>query len=110
MTTETVLLSIDDELILILFGLECALDVELNPAETERLFVNAKDDQVSPQEYVFRQTADLTVTGHVDAYEPGTVWVCIESRKAYSPTLKQIEERARYQRFRRERRRMMMGE
>ena len=109
MTTEKVLLNIDDELILILFGLECALDVELDPDETERLFVDANDN-VSHQEYVFRQTPDLMVTGHVDDHEPGTVWICIESRKPYSPTLKQIEERARYQRFRRERRRMTMGE
>ena len=109
MTTEKVLLHIDDELILILFGLECALDVELDPDETERLFANAKDN-VSHQEYVLRQLADFTVTGRVDDHEPGTVWVCIESRKAYSPTLKQIVERARYQRFRRERRRMTMGE
>jgi len=109
MTTEKVLLTIDDELILILFGLECALDVELDPDETERLFANAKD-KVSPQGYVFRQTADLTITGRVDDHESETVWVCIESRKAYSPTLKQVAERARYQRFRRERRRMTMGE
>lgn len=96
---------IDDQLRFILFGLECALNVEFNPAEVERLFDDAERDPARGGEYIFWQGRGLSVTGHVDTYEPYGMDLRVESRRPVVPSLSEIVERAQYQVYRIERRR-----
>jgi len=83
-----------------MFGLECALNVEFNPAEMERVFMDAKANQVQTKQYAFHQSKGLIVTGRVDGYEPESIWLRVESAKSLAPTLSSILERTRYRIFR----------
>ena len=47
LVTETQLVSIDNQLRLILFGLECALDVEFPVDVVEKIFSDCEEDAVS---------------------------------------------------------------
>lgn len=69
---------IDDRLRFVFFGLECALDVMLYPQETERVFRNCRDDQVSAKGYSFYESRRLRVLGQVDEYEHETLILQIE--------------------------------
>lgn len=95
---------IDDQLRFVFFGLECALHVEFNPSETERVFIDGEGDvdgvDCSAKQYIFYSSPSLRVTGHVDEYEPETVRLIVESKKASEPSLSAIKERAKYQVFR----------
>lgn len=99
MTTYQELLNIGDHLRFALFGLECALSSEFNPAEVERLFADAAGDSASSsaKHYAFKDARGLTVTGDVDDYEPGTVRLRVETRRPLKPPLAEIVERAQYQ-------------
>jgi hypothetical protein len=93
-------LLIDDTLRFALFGLECALNVEFNPAAVETVFADAYSNQRSPKEYTFWSASTLRVTGQVDDYEPETLWLQVESTKEILPPLQLIIERAKYQALR----------
>ncbi len=97
-------LSIDDRLRFVLFGLECTLNVEFNPAEVERLFDATEQDAAPNGEYVFWQGRNISVTGKVEQYEPYDVFLRVESRRLFTPTLLEIAERAKYQVYRIDRR------
>jgi hypothetical protein len=100
MITTQELLGIDEQLRLILFGLECTLDVEFNSAETERVFADEREGGSSPKNYVFYERPGLRVIGQVDDYEPGDLWLVVESRRHFQPSLTVITERAKFQVYR----------
>ncbi len=100
MVTKQESLNIDDQLRLILFGLECALNVEFDPAQVEQVFVDEMADASLPIHYVFYDRTGLRVIGQVEDYEPGTLWLNVESRKDFQPSLAVIAERAKFQVYR----------
>ncbi len=103
MAKEIQLLDINTRLRFVLFGLECVLDVELSPAEVERVFSDAEAD-LAETRYVFWSGPGLEVTGYVEEYESGTLWLTVQSRRGYKPSLSAIAERAEYQELRRTKR------
>jgi len=112
MATETQLVPIDNQLRLVLFGLECALDVEFAPDVVEQIFADAQADARNEKRYtlwlgprlkVTAHVARLKVTAHVEGYEPEDLWLTVEAHTPFNPTLPAILERARYQAYRLER-------
>ena len=99
MFTETQLITIDNYLHLILFGLECALDVEFSVEAVEKLFSDGENDAVSEKRYTLWTGRHLMVTGIVEEYEPQDVLLTIQSVKAFSPSFTAIVERAKYQAY-----------
>ena len=73
---------IDERLRFVFFGLECALGVTLYPLETERVFRDARENQVSLKEYVFHESRGLRVIGRVHEYEPETLLLSVVGRGA----------------------------
>jgi hypothetical protein len=90
------LVSIDLELRFVLFGLQVALGVVFPTREMERVFSDALDDQASPKEYHFHDSARVSLTGSVDAYEPETIWLRLRHPDAPSLLLR-ITEAAHYE-------------
>jgi hypothetical protein len=93
-------LVIDLSLRFALFGLECALGVELAAREVERIFADALDDQRSAKDYLLFATDNCRLTGHVTEYEPDTIRLQIEGGSADERLLDNIIERAKYQAMR----------
>lgn len=100
MVTETQLITIDDQLRLILFGLECALDAEFSVEAVEKIFSDGAEDAVSEKRYTLWDGPRLKVTGFVEQYEPEDIWLTVQSAKVFTPTLPIIVERAKYQIYR----------
>ena len=102
MITETQFVTIDNQLRLVLFGLECALDVEFAPAVVEQIIADSHsvrgDDK--DKQYTLWSEPKLKVNGVVEAYEPDDVLLIVESNKPSSPSLSAIVERAKYQHYR----------
>ena len=96
MVEETQLLSINESFRFILFGLECALDAELNPSVLEQVFSDAENDMVSEKRYTFWSGPSVEVTGHIEGYEPESLWLMVRSRQGCKPSLSEIAERAKY--------------
>ena len=100
MTAETQLIAIGDQLRLILFGLECALDVEFSVQAVENIFSDGTEDAVHEKRYTLWTGPRLRVTGIVEEYEPGDIWLTVKSAKPFSPALLTIRERAKYEAYR----------
>ena len=100
MSAETQLITIDDQLRLILFGLECALDVEFPVEVAEKVWSDGEEDGVTEKRYTLWTGPRLRVTGIVEEYEPGDIWLTVKSAKPFSPALLTIRERAKYQAYR----------
>ena len=92
-------LPVDDSLRLVLFGLECALDVEFNVSVVEQIFADAAQSK-SNIRYTLCDVPRTLVTGHAGDYEPGTLWLTVSSYRNCSPALPVIVERAQYQMLR----------
>ena len=88
---------IDESLRFVFFAVECALRIELDVKEVERVFSDAVDDQRSAKEYVFLKKDKLVVSGYVDEYEPEFLHLHIESKSIDQTFLTLILERAKYQ-------------
>lgn len=97
MATETQLISIGDQLRFTLFGLECALNVELNATVVEQVFSDAESNAGLEKRYVFWAGSGVEVTGYVEDYEPGDLWLKVQSRQGFKPLLSEVVERAGYQ-------------
>ena len=100
MVSETQLVAIDNQLRLILFGLECALDVEFLVDAAEKIFTDSEEDAVSEKRYTLWTSKHQKVIGYVQDYEPGDIWLIVESVQAFSPSLLTIIGRANYQAYR----------
>lgn len=97
MVSTYVLGNLDDTFRFMLFGLECALDVELDACAVERLYRHCA---LENKAYLLYQDTATKVTARVDAYEPGTAWLDVETQKAVSPPLCEIASRAHSQALR----------
>ncbi len=80
--------------------MECVLDVEFAPDVVEQIFLDAQSDSRSEKRYTLWSGLDLKVTAWADDYEPGDLWLTVEARKPFSPSLPAILERAKYQAYR----------
>ena len=98
-TPETQILGVDERLRLVLFGLECALNVELDPSVVETVFSDAAYNLTNVR-YTLWTGAGVQVTGYVEDYEPGTLWLTVRSRRRYEPALALVVERASHQMLR----------
>ena len=105
MAIETQYVNIDNELRLVLFGLECILNVEFDPAAVEQIFADSKSlrGDNNDKRYTLWAGPKVKVTGLVEAYEPEDVLLTVKSDKSLSPPLPAIMERAKYHYFRLER-------
>ena len=103
MATETRLVTIDNQLRLVLFGLECALDVEFSAATVEQIFSESKGGSSREKQYTLWAGPHLKVTGYVEDYEPGDIWLTVEGIKSFTPPLLIIIERAKFHTYRLER-------
>jgi hypothetical protein len=86
--------TIDGRLRFVLFGLECTLGVGLDTLACEKVFRDAREDQVSVKEYTLHESAGLLVTGRVDEYEPEQIRVRVEGRRGVRLLLGRVVERA----------------
>lgn len=100
MFTETQLVTIDDQLRFVLFGLECALDAEFSVDVVEKIFADSKQNAVSQKHYTLWAAKRQGVTGQVNEYEPGDIWLTVQSPKPVRPPLAAIIERAKYHVYR----------
>lgn len=100
MFTKTQLVTIDDQLRFVLFGLECALDAEFSVDVVEKIFSDGEQDAVSEKCYTLYAAKHQSVTGFVEAYEPEEVWLTVQSQKPFAPSLWAIVERAKSQVYR----------
>jgi hypothetical protein len=85
---------IDGRLRFVLFGLECALGAALYPLACEKVFRDAREDQVSAKGYTLHESAGLRVTGWVGEYEPDHIRVRVEGRRGVSGLLHRVVEGA----------------
>ena len=97
MFTQTQLVTINNQLRFVLFGLECALDAEFLVDVVEKIFADAEQDAVNEKRYTLWAVKHQAVTGQVDEYEPGDIWLTVQNPKPCSPSLAAIIERAKYQ-------------
>ena len=88
------LVTIDSQLRLVLFGLECAYNANISDVELERVFRDAEKDAQSSKNYVFHSSPKLSITGTVQEYEPESIWIKLEGELAKEETLKRIIEAA----------------
>jgi hypothetical protein len=87
------LMTVGSKLRLTIFGLACALGVEFDSAEVERVFTDCVTDQISEKAYLFWDARNVRVTGKVEESEPGTIWIHVHSKQALVPPLRSIVER-----------------
>jgi hypothetical protein len=100
MFTETQLVTIDNQLRFVLFGLEYALDVEFSVDVVEKIFSDGEQDAVSEKNYKLWAVKHQVVMGYVKAYEPEEVWLTVQRTKPFTPSLLTIIDRAKYQAYR----------
>ena len=89
--------TIDAPLRFLLFGLQCTLGVEFSARECERIFADARDDQVSAKAYALYEGTGLSVTETVDEYEPETISLMVSGKNV---DIAGLEERARHEVYR----------
>ena len=70
---EKTLIVIDESLRLLFARLEGALGLFFRQSEVERVFSDARDNQVDGKEYSFIESPRIRVTGYVEEYEPDTI-------------------------------------
>ena len=56
-------------------------------SEIERVFSDKQNDQVSVKYYEFLSSSCVRVTGKVDEYEPGTIWLCVQGHRRLEKSL-----------------------
>jgi hypothetical protein len=95
----TELLTIDDTLRYVLYGVSVVLGIDMRASEIERLFIACADGDSTAKSYEFHRSPLAVVTGRVDDYEPETVWLSVVARKFDQAELKRLVEAARHTSF-----------
>ena len=75
-------ITIDDSLRLVLARLEGALGVFFKPAEIDRVFSDARDNQRDEKRYVFFESPRIRVSGYVEDYEPETIEITVDASRS----------------------------
>ena len=81
---------------LILFGVQCVLDIEIDPRIVDQVFRDAAD-AISCKNYTFWESHKVKFYGEVEEYEPETIMLNIISSKITHEELKRIVSRAEYE-------------
>jgi hypothetical protein len=102
-TKSEYLLLVDEELWFTLFGLECTLGVEFDASATESIFLSESKEDTRGGCYTLYNGRGLIVSAKIESDELGLVLLSVEADKAFTPSLTEIMERAKYQAFRRQR-------
>ena len=100
MNESKISVSIDEQFRFTLFGLQCVLDVNFSSKEIERIFSEARDDQVSEKKYDLFRSQELYVTGYVEEYEPESITLVVRSKKNLQNKLDVIHENAGFEIYR----------
>jgi hypothetical protein len=95
----TELLIIGDTLRYVLYGVCVVLRIDMRASEIERLFNASASGDSTAQSYEFHRSAHVVVTGRVDEYEPGSVWLSVAAAKFDEAELKRLVEAARQASF-----------
>jgi len=95
----TELLSIDDTLRYALYGVSVVLGIDMRASEIERLYAASASGNSTAQSYEFHRSPRVLVTGRVDEYEPGDVWLSVAARKFDQAELKRLVEAAKHASF-----------
>jgi hypothetical protein len=95
----SVLLPIDGQLRLVLYGLAIFLEAVINAKEVERLFAHSESGDRNAQDYVFYDGPRAKIYAHVDEYEPETVFLHVESKQLEQQTLERFLDTAKNQAF-----------
>ena len=90
------IIPIDLRLRFVLYGIECIFGIEMSGREANRVFEESRDDQVHARDYVFFERSDLSISGRVDAYEPETIRLKIETSRNLSIDLPGMVEKSEY--------------
>ncbi len=88
---------IGDHLRFVFGAVEAVLGVEavLDASEMERVFLDARADQVSQKDYRFYSSGSVAVTGVVEEYEPETIVLHVEGHRELERILSELVENAR---------------
>lgn len=88
---------INSKLRLVLFGIQCVLDIEIDPKDIDKVFRDSEEDATSAKRYTFWEDGKTNFYGEVEDYEPETIILNIISKKITSEELKRIISRAEYE-------------
>ena len=94
MRTAKALITIDESLRLVLFGLQTRLRAWFDGQQMERIFADASEDHVSTKSYSLLLGGAAEVLGEVEEYEPETVWIIVKSAVISQNELDEIVEKA----------------
>jgi hypothetical protein len=95
----TQLLTVDDTLRYLLYGVSVVLRIEMRASEIERLFAASASRDSTAQLYEFHRSPRVLVTGRVDEHEPESVWLTVVARKFDQTELTRLLEAARHASF-----------
>lgn len=93
------LLTVDDHLRLVLFGLECVLQLNFDAKESERMFDDSRRGGTGEKRYTFHRSGP-EVSGFVEEHEPESVWLEAKSTSVREAQFDAIIENAKYHLFR----------
>ena len=94
------LITIDDRLRLILFGLQCLMGVSFQRKAIEKIFYDSENDQVSAKQYLLCKNKSVVISGQVVEYEPESILLSISSKTIDQLKLDEIVENAQYEFYR----------
>ena len=94
MIKQSELVYIDNKLRLILFGISCHFEIDMNSQECNRIFSDRDCDQVNTKSYILYSNNNLIITADVDEYEPESIFITISSKRPFN--LKWLIEKAIY--------------
>jgi hypothetical protein len=95
----TELLSVNDTLRYVLYGVSVVLGIDMRASEIERLFEASASGDSTAQSYEFHRSLRVLVTGRVDEYEPGDVWLSVAAKRFDQADLKRMVEAAKHASF-----------
>lgn len=73
---------IDNQLLLVLFGLQAALGLSVSLAEVRRVFADVAAGQTSGNDYRFLQSGRISLTGHIEGERPDSIILHLHHRDA----------------------------
>jgi len=90
------LVLMDEHFPAVLSLLETAMGVTFAPDERERILVESREDARSEKHYRLYEADGMSVIGHVDEYEPETIWLVVESPQAIEDRCASVFAATRY--------------
>lgn len=91
--------TIDNHLLLVLFGLQASIGLSISIPEVRRVFEDAASGQLPTEEYKFLQTRRTSLTGHVEASQPQLIVLQLSHRDAAILLPRTVSEAAYWSRL-----------